>query len=107
MDDPDAPAGDFTHWIVYKIPPTQTQLAQELPKRDKLTDGILQGRNSFAKLGYDGPAPPPGKAHHYRFRLYALKQALDMKPGETIDGLIPAMHGKVLDMGELVGTYKR
>src|SRR5690349_20194258 len=73
-DDPDAPGGTFTHWVVYNIPAKVAHLPTGIPPQDTLPNGIRQGTNGQQKLGYAGPCPPPGDApHRYRFRLYALK----------------------------------
>jgi Raf kinase inhibitor-like YbhB/YbcL family protein len=85
VEDPDAPrAQPFVHWVLYKIPADSPGLPEGLPHQTKLADppGVLQGVNSFDKIGYDGPAPPRGLgAHHYHFRLFALDQSLDVVGG--------------------------
>jgi Raf kinase inhibitor-like YbhB/YbcL family protein len=58
MDDPDAPGGTFVHWVTWNIPQTAHSLPQGVPKREQLQDGARQGRNSFNKIGYNGPCPP-------------------------------------------------
>src|SRR5574341_1376193 len=63
MDDPDAPAGSWVHWLVYDIPPTQTSLPAIVPGTATIEGGARHGKNSWGKLGYGGPAPPPGPAH--------------------------------------------
>lgn len=105
-DDPDAPAGTWTHWIIWNIPPGNA-LPEGTPKTDTLNDGSRQGKNDFKRIGYGGPCPPPGKAHRYFFRLYALNAKLDLKPGSTRDDLERAMKGRVLGQAELVGKYGR
>jgi Raf kinase inhibitor-like YbhB/YbcL family protein len=69
-------------------------------------DGI-QGRNDFGTIGYRGPCPPRGPAHHYRFKLYALDEPVALPPGASKDELLQAMQGHVLGQTELVGTYQR
>jgi len=71
-DDPDAPAGTWVHWVVFDLPPGLRSLPQAVPKNEQLADGSRQGQNDFGKTGYGGPCPPPGKAHRYFFKLYAL-----------------------------------
>jgi Raf kinase inhibitor-like YbhB/YbcL family protein len=108
MSDPDAPRGQFTHWVVYKIPATYRYLEAGLPQQAQLPSGILQGRNDFGRTGYDGPAPPAGdKPHRYVFRLYALDTPLNLKPGVSAEELRAAMAGHILDVGETVGIYGR
>src|SRR5688572_9588399 len=70
VEDPDAPKGLFTHWLVYSIPRELLHLPAGIPPQDALPNGIRQGLNSFGKLGYAGPCPPRGdSAHRYIFRL--------------------------------------
>ena len=74
-EDPDAPRGTFTHWVVYNVPAETQELSEGLPAEATLPNGTTQGTNDFGKLGYGGPAPPPGKPHRYFFKLYALDVA--------------------------------
>jgi len=106
-DDPDAPNGTFTHWVMFDIPPESKGLAQNVPKTQRLDDGALQGRNDFHRDGYGGPCPPPGKTHRYYFKLYALDSKLSLDPGATRQQLEAAMKGHVLAQAELMGTFKR
>ena len=105
-DDPDAPVGTWTHWIIWNIPPGKG-LPEGTPKTDTLSDGSRQGRNDFKRVGYGGPCPPAGKAHRYFFRLYALKANLDLKAGATRSDLERALEGQVLGKAELMGKYGR
>lgn len=105
-DDPDAPVGTWTHWIIWNIPPGKA-LPESVPKTDTLSDGSRQGRNDFKRIGYGGPCPPPGKAHRYFFRLYALNAKLDLKAGASRGDLEGAMKGRVLAQAELMGKYGR
>ena len=106
-DDPDAPAGTWTHWVLYDVPPQTNHLAEGLPKQEQLPDGAHQGRNDFGKIGYNGPCPPPGKPHRYYFKLYALDQKLNLKPGTSKQQVERAMEGHTLAKAELMGRYKR
>jgi len=109
VDDPDAPSGTFVHWVAWNLDPRFRTLAPGLP-RDTLTlpGGAQQGRNHFRKLGYYGPCPPPGKPHHYRFRVFALDTRLTFTtPTATAADLEQAMRGHVVASGTLVGTYRR
>lgn len=105
-DDPDAPMGTFTHWVIYNLPATNTAVSENIPKTETLPDGSQQGKNSFDNVGYNGPAPPPGKPHHYYFTLYALDTMLNLAPGSNKDDLLHAMDKHVLAVGELIGTYQ-
>jgi Raf kinase inhibitor-like YbhB/YbcL family protein len=110
MDDPDAPAGTWVHWVVYNIPASCRALAESTAKTEKLPDGTLQGLgygvNTFSRVGYYGPCPPSG-THHYFFKLYALDNILDLKPKATVLELKKAMEGHILGKAKLMGTFKR
>jgi Raf kinase inhibitor-like YbhB/YbcL family protein/uncharacterized protein (TIGR00297 family) len=107
VEDPDAPMGTFTHWVLYNLPSTLAGLKEGLPRLATVANLGTQGVNDFRKNAYDGPCPPAGKAHHYYFRLYAL----DMKPalpdGLTRLKLLSQMQGHILAQGEWMGTYQR
>lgn len=98
MDDPDAPSGDFVHWVMWNI----------------LTDGKIsensapgvQGVNDFGENKYGGPCPPSG-THHYHFKIYALDTKLELPTETDKQGLLKAMEGHVLASGELVGLYMK
>lgn len=110
MDDPDAPSAQpWSHWVVYKIPAGLASLPEAVPPTATVAaaKGACQGKNSFGKLGYNGPAPPRGKPHHYHFTIYALDAKLDLKPGATREDLLKTMKGHILATGKLIGTYKR
>ncbi len=106
VDDPDAPGGVFTHWVIYDIPGEATSLPPGVPKTAD-ANGARQGRNSFGKIGYGGPCPPPGKPHRYFFRLHALSKPLGIKSGATKQDVERAISGSVLGTAELMGTYGR
>ena len=106
-DDPDAPAGTWVHWVMYNIPGTTKMLAGDIEKKDQLADGSRQGRNDFRKSGYNGPCPPPGKAHRYFFKLYALNAELTLGSGATKADLERAMAGHILAQAEWMGRYQR
>jgi|ERR1041385_1889754 Raf kinase inhibitor-like YbhB/YbcL family protein len=106
-DDPDAPVGTWVHWVLYDLPPTTSELPEDVPKTQFIPLGGKQGINDFKHLGYGGPCPPAGKAHRYFFKLYALDTALDLKPGATRKDVELAMGKHILAQGQLMGTYKR
>ena len=83
VEDPDAPGGTFIHWVAYNIPASRTSLPAGIPHGAEIAGGGTNGVNSFGNLGYNGPCPPPGKIHHYRFHLFALDSALSV--GERAD----------------------
>lgn len=107
MDDPDAPVGVFTHWVLFNIPSDSRELPEGVPTQAELPSGALQGKNDFGRIGYGGPCPPPGRPHRYQFTLYALDQPLDLKAGVSKKQLLGAMQGHILAQGQLTGTYQR
>ena len=106
-EDPDAPRGTFTHWVVYNLPADTRELGEGVPAKKELPDGTRQGANDFNKPGYGGPSPPPGKPHRYVFRLFALDTALDLPAGATGADLTAAVRGHAIGTGELIGVYGR
>ncbi len=109
-DDPDAPRGTWDHWLLWNVPAALRKLPEGVPDRERLPDlgGGVQGANSWPKIGYGGPMPPPGHGtHHYHFILYALDAAMDLKPGANKAALQKAMKGHILAEARLVGTYSR
>lgn len=112
-DDPDAPTPQpWVHWIIYSISADARGLPEALPrdatlKEPKELAGALQGPTGWKQPGYRGPSPPPGKPHHYHFRLYALDAKLNLKEGLDKKQLLDAMKGHVIGEGELVGVYQR
>jgi len=110
-DDPDAPTPEpWVHWLIYMIPAETTGLPENVAKTDAPPKpaGSRQGKNSWGKLGYGGPAPPRGHGlHHYHFRLYALDVELTLTPGQTKKDLLKVMKGHILAEDEFIGTYER
>lgn len=106
VDDPDAPAGTWVHWVLYYLPVNTSRLAEGITKDVHLPNGARQGKNDFGKIGYNGPCPPRGKAHRYFFKLYALDSKTDLKSGATKKDLERAMQGLVLAQAELVGRFQ-
>lgn len=107
MDDPDAPAGTWVHWVLYNLPANAKELPEGVAKQEQLPDGSVQGRNDFRKIGYGGPCPPAGKPHRYFFKLYALDGKLDLKAGASKADVERAMKGHVLGGAHLIGRYGR
>jgi Raf kinase inhibitor-like YbhB/YbcL family protein len=110
VHDPDAPTGSgWWHWLIYNIPADVTSLADGAgdPTKGSL-HGAVQGRNDFGNAGYGGPCPPPGKPHHYFFRLYALKVAkLDLPKDATAAFISFNVRSQSLGSAEFVGLYGR
>lgn len=107
MDDPDAPGSIFTHWVLFNIPSTTRQLPEAIPSTNQLSDGSLQGKNDFGKIGYGGPCPPPGSSHQYRFTVYGLDRMLDLKAGASKKQVLEATEGSILGQGQLTGSFQR
>jgi Raf kinase inhibitor-like YbhB/YbcL family protein len=100
VDDPDAPSGLFTHWIVWNIAPQIGTVGEASAPRG------VQGINDFGKSGYGGPCPPSG-THRYYFKIFALDRELDLPPGAKRSQLDSAMKGHVVAQGQLMGRYSR
>jgi hypothetical protein len=100
-EDPDAPSGTFTHWVLYDVPASM----------ERLGEGASVGKagvNDFGKAGFGGPCPPrKDNAHHYRFHVYALDVESLGPAGLSKQDASKAMKGHVLAEGELTGVYKR
>lgn len=111
VDDPAAPRPEpWVHWVLYSIPAELNKLPERITPSAHVSEpaGMLQGRNSWGKIGYGGPAPPKGHGlHHYHFKLRALDMPLNLDPGETKQALLEAMQGHILAEAELIGTYQR
>ena len=101
MDDPDAPAGIWVHWVVWNIPALTREISE-----NSLPSGAKQGCNDRRHNSYSGPCPPSG-THRYFFRLYALDTTLILASTATKADLEHAMEGHVLAAGQLMGIYKR
>ena len=99
VDDPDAPHGLFTHWIVWNIDLKMTDVAE-----NSAPAGGIQGTNDFGKRNYGGPCPPSG-THRYFFKIFALDTKLELKPSARRAELDAAMKGHVLAQGELMARY--
>lgn len=109
VDDPDAPGGTWVHWVLYNLPTSIDNLPSGVPTDPEISQPVVarQGTNDFKRSGYGGPCPPPGPAHRYFFKLYALDAELDLPKGATKDVLLKAMEGHVLAEALLIGTYGR
>lgn len=118
-DDPDAPSGNWVHWVLYNIPPEMTVIPENILKvvtpilKVKGKEAaLMQGKNDFGKYGYGGPCPPKGPAHRYFFRLYALDFMPAFERGETVKGItrkviMEKIKGHILNETVLLGKYQR
>jgi Raf kinase inhibitor-like YbhB/YbcL family protein len=106
VEDPDAPRGIFTHWIVYNIPSRVNSLMENSTPTKNVPDEILMGVNDFGRIGYGGPCPPSG-SHRYFFRMYGLDTAVHLDSGATKKEVTKKMEGHIIARGELMGTYQK
>jgi Raf kinase inhibitor-like YbhB/YbcL family protein len=104
-DDPDAPGKVWVHWVLFNLPARTRELSGGVAKRRTVLHGARQGTNDMRKIGYNGPAPPRGKPHHYHFKVYALDKKLRLRAGATKQELVAVMKGHILAEGELVGLH--
>jgi Raf kinase inhibitor-like YbhB/YbcL family protein len=107
VDDPDAPNGIFVHWVIWNLPARLRSIPEGV-QRDvlKLPDGSMQGKNDFGNVGWNGPCPPRGKPHHYRFRAYAVDGKLALPARSSAGDLERAIKGHIVGEGTLIGTYQ-
>jgi Raf kinase inhibitor-like YbhB/YbcL family protein len=101
VDDPDAPVGNWDHWIVWNI-----NLSTSIIGEGEVPAGSLQGINDFGKKPYGGPCPPSG-THHYYFKLYALDRELELDPSSKKEDVELAIQDHILEQAELIGLYQR
>ena len=102
----DRDAHDFTHWVIWNLPPRLHSLPEGLANGPAAAGGV-QGVNSWQTLGYGGPCPPPGAAHHYVFTLYALGHRLALPAGAGSGEVLAAMRGNILARAQMVATFGR
>jgi Raf kinase inhibitor-like YbhB/YbcL family protein len=101
VHDPDAPSGDFTHWVAWNIDPEPGGLGEGAPPP-------VEGVTGRGQPGYMGPCPPPGDGpHRYIHELHALDVSVDLGPGASREQLEESLNGHVLGTAQLVGTYER
>lgn len=101
LDDPDAPNGAWTHWLLWNIDPKTSNLAE-----NSAPDGAVQGQASSGQNVYGGPCPPAG-THHYHFKLFALDAKLSIPSFSDVAALKQAMNGHIISQAELIGTYSK
>lgn len=99
VDDPDAPRGTFTHWIVFGLPPSTSSVDE-----NSVPAGAKQAKNSAGRAEYAGPCPPSG-THHYRFTVYALDASLELPDGVSTDRALDAISEHAIAQGQLVGLF--
>lgn len=104
-EDPDAPGGNFVHWVLYNIPGPLRKLPGGFPK-SHAGDGCLHGVNDFGETGYNGPCPPKGKPHRYIFTVYALDSKIS-DCNLRLTEFKKLIKGHVLGSACITGMYKR
>lgn len=100
VDDPDAPVGNWVHWLVFNIPQNINQIDEGASPFG------IEGITSFGKAGYGGPCPPSG-THRYFFKLYALDTLLSLTNRADKKSVEAAMKDHILAQAELTGLYSR
>lgn len=106
VSDPDAPSGQWAHWLLWDLPAGTTSLPQGVPKTGALPDGSRQGKNDFGNPGWGGPCPPGGR-HRYVFRLFAMDRLIGLPPDATRDTLEKSIQGHIVGQTEVTGRYQR
>lgn len=104
--DPDAPGGNWTHWLLWNMPSPARKLLEGFSQKTTLANGAVQGTNDWKKIGWSGPCPPSG-THRYVFTIYALDTTLKLPPSTTKTKLLAALQNHALAQGELMGKYAR
>jgi len=105
-DDPDAPVGDWVHWVIYNVPAEVHELKEGASSKRLLPKGSIEGITDFRNTGYGGPCPPSG-IHRYFFKLYALNTILHLPAGTSKKKLLEAMQGHIISQATLIGKYSR
>ena len=106
-DDPDAPGGDWVHWVLFNLPPDTQKLDEGVPAKENLPNGAIQGTTDYGHSGYDGPCPPGKRPHRYFFKVFALDAKLTLDSSATKADLLAAMKGHILAQGELMEKFGR
>ena len=106
LEDPDAPRGTYTHWIMWNWPVSETEIPDALPAQPKVDGGAIQGTGSSGKVGYNPPCPPSG-THRYYLKAYALDSTLNLPSSSNKQALLAAMQGHIIGQGMLMGTYHK
>lgn len=110
VDDPDAPGGTFTHWLLWNIPADVSEIPEDVPTNQTVEelDGARQGTNDFGEIGYRGPCPPEDDdPHTYRFQLYALSTSIRVGAGARREETLEAIEDVQLGTTEFTATYGR
>jgi hypothetical protein len=106
-DDPDAPVGTWVHWVMFGISPDANGLPEGVPDGESVLGGATHGRNDFGNLGYGGPCPPPGPAHRYFYKIFAVDIEPVLSAGGSKADVMQAIDGHIVAEGQLMGRYGR
>lgn len=107
VDDPDAPTGIFTHWVIFNMDGNTDRIKRGVEAGESINGGV-QGRNNFIQRGYGGPCPPRGDdPHEYRFMVFALNAKLDLEEDASAQDVLAAVRGSVIANGSMSGMYAR
>ncbi len=101
VDDPDAPAGVWVHWLVFNINPATT-----LVPENTIPQGGIGGINSFNQHNYSGPCPPSG-THRYFFKLYALDKEIKADASLNKEDIEVMIKDSIIEKAELIGLYQK
>eukprot|EP00826_Nyctotherus_ovalis_P040338 TRINITY_DN3970_c0_g1_i4.p3 TRINITY_DN3970_c0_g1~~TRINITY_DN3970_c0_g1_i4.p3 ORF type:complete len:150 (-),score=44.04 TRINITY_DN3970_c0_g1_i4:30-479(-) len=99
-DDPDAPVGTWTHWLVKDIPVSEKSVGEG----KKFAAPSVEVTNSFGYSKYGGPKPPSG-THRYYFKLYALK--VEKMKANTKDEFYKEVEKEKIAMAQVMGRYSK
>lgn len=101
VDDPDAPSGTWTHWLVWNIQPETTEIPE-----NSIPTSATEGTTNWGRPGYNGPCPPSG-THRYFFKIFALDTILDLQPQSTINQLLTTMQNHIIAQAEIIAKYSK
>ena len=107
LDDPDAPGGGFTHWLLYDLPVEVSEVSEAAGPNLGFPTGTQPGLNDFGTTGYRGPCPPPGPAHAYVLHVYGLDTQLGLPSRAQLGEVLEAMDGHIIAHGTATGIYQR
>jgi Raf kinase inhibitor-like YbhB/YbcL family protein len=106
VDDPDAPRGNWVHWVLFDMPASRRDLPEQVPPKDTIAGGGVHGLNDFGRLGWGGPCPPSGM-HQYVFTLHAVGTTLKLPARASREDVTRAMQGHIVGTARLIGKYAR
>jgi Raf kinase inhibitor-like YbhB/YbcL family protein len=111
IEDADSPTPyPLVHAIVWKLAPGDGSLEEgAMPAAMEIQTTPAMGVNSYLRLGYLPPDPPPGHGpHRYAFQVFALASPLELDtdaPGRT--ELVDRLRVHAVAKGMLIATYER